>query len=402
MIDSGGQTSRGWFAAAMLVAALLWGCSRPSPVATDSKPVKSRDAIPHSRGADDVARFIAGLPGTPGGPFADLEASAAWKEHRRLVDQAWRHAQAELIGGLKEFQNHELNDALAQTGPLFYPFGGPDALTPTVFFPHSEVYVMVGLEPAGTLPSVAQIRKKDLAQYLPAVLRTVGSELGRSFFITREMDRQFRGQVTDGLMLPIILLLARTDHTIMGFRYIRLGDNGEVVERPAKYVSPAAYANKGVEIEFRTTADQSIHRLDYFSVNLADDRLRKNKPFLAYVGRLRGAATLLKATSYMTHRRDFSIIRDLMLTNSAVILQDDSGIPYHCFGADLWKLQLYGDYTQPYGSFRFLVQPDLRKAYQTSAARPLPMHIGYGYRRITSNLLLARRVSAPVSAPAVH
>lgn len=390
----GGRTLRVSWGAATLFVALLGGCSRPSRVAADSTPAKTVDPIAASREADDVARFIAGMPGTPDGTFADLENFAAWKEHRRLMDQAWRHAEAELIGGLHEFQNQELNDALASTKSLFYPFGGPDALTPTAFFPHSESYAMVGLEPAGTLPSNAQIRKKDLAQYLLSVRRTIGSELGRSFFITREMDRQFRGQVTDGLLTPIILLLVRSGHTVLGFRYVRLEDNGEVMERPASYVSTAAFANKGVEIEFRSHADQTIHRLAYFSVNLADDRLRENKAFLAYAGRLKGTATLLKATSYMTHRGDFSIIRDMVLANSAVILQDDSGIPYHCFGAGLWKLQLYGDYTQPYGSFRFLVQPDLRKAYRTSAARPLPMHIGYGYRRITSNLLLARRVSA--------
>ena len=38
------------------------------------------------------------------------------------------------------------------------------------------------------------------------------------------MDRQFRGQVTDGLCLPILELLVRSDHTILGFRYVRLDD----------------------------------------------------------------------------------------------------------------------------------------------------------------------------------
>lgn len=382
----------------MLFAALLCGCNHPLPVAADTKRAGTATSIVPSRDADDVARFVAGIPGTPGGPFAELETSAAWKGHRRLVDRAWTHADGELIGGLHQFQNQELSDTLAGTRTIFYPFGGPDALTPTVFFPHSNSYVMVGLEPAGTLPSSAQIGKKDLAQYLSAVRRTIGSELGRSFFVTREMDRQFRGQVTDGLMLPILLLLSRSGHTILGFRYVRIDDDARIVERPAAYVTASPFPNKGVEIEFRTNADQTVHRLAYFSVNLSDDRLRENKTFLAYTTQLKGAATLLKATSYMTHRRDFSVIRDVMLTNSAVILQDDSGIPYHCFVADRWKLQLYGDYTQPYGSFRFLVQPDLRRAYQSSTARPLPMHIGYGYRRIASNLLLAERITPP----AVH
>jgi hypothetical protein len=34
-------------------------------------------------------------------------------------------------------------------------------------------------------------------------------------------------------------------------------------------------------------------------------------------------------------------------------------------GAALRKVQLYGDYRRPYGSFRWFEQPDLRKAYES-------------------------------------
>src|SRR5690348_401453 len=98
----GGRTLRVSWGAATLLVALLGGCSRPPRVAADSTPAKTADPIVASREADDVARFIAGMPGTPDGPFADLENFTAWKEHRRLMDQAWRHAEAELIGGLHE------------------------------------------------------------------------------------------------------------------------------------------------------------------------------------------------------------------------------------------------------------------------------------------------------------
>jgi hypothetical protein len=94
----------------------------------------------------------------------------------------------------------------------------------------------------------------------------------------------------------------------------------------------------------------------------------------------------------MLHRREFSLIRNLVLQNSAAVLQDDSGIPYRWFGADSWKVQLYGDYDHPYGSFKYMEQVDLRNAYKQPGTKPLPMHVGYGYRKITSNLLLARRV----------
>jgi hypothetical protein len=105
---------------------------------------------------------------------------------------------------MQAFQRRELSTGSLVRVPVFYPFSGPDALMVTVFFPRNPTYVMVGLEPAGTLPKARQIERKNLESWLAAVRTTLASELSRSFFITRQMDRQFRGQVTDGLFLPIL------------------------------------------------------------------------------------------------------------------------------------------------------------------------------------------------------
>jgi hypothetical protein len=102
--------------------------------------------------------------------------------------------------------------------------------------------------------------------------------------------------------------------------------------------------------------------------------------------------TLLKATSYMTHHDEFSTIREMVVSHSADIFQDDSGIPYHLFAPDRWNVQLYGEYTKPYGSFGWLEQPDLRKAYLAEKVKPLSLRLGYGFGKVTSNLLLAKRV----------
>ncbi len=328
---------------------------------------------------------------SPGCPEFPAVRSRISKAVTPRLDVSWRRTAAGLISGIGEFPRRELNGVAVLNSPVFYPFSGPDALAATLYFPNSPVYVMVGLEPAGTLPTFLQVeKKKNLWKYLAEVRETMASELGRSFFITRQMDRQFRGQVTDGSFLPILHLLVRTQHTVLGFRYVRLDEEGQVVERAANYKAPGRFGNKGIEIEFRTDSDGSIHKLYYFSVNLSDERLRENKPFLAYLARLRGVATLLKATSYMTHRPEFSVIRDAMLANSAAILQDDSGIPYRWFRLDLWNVQLYGSYDRPYGSFRRLEQPDLRKAFSAPGPKPLSVRIGYGYSRIAVGALSFR------------
>jgi hypothetical protein len=332
------------------------------------------------------------MPGSPGTPFAELEKQEAWQEHRREMDRSWQRLAGEVFPAMRDFQSKELSGPPIENAAVFYPFSGPDALTITTFFPRNATYVMVAMEPTGTLPTVKQFAGNNLGRKLELTQSTVYSLLHRSFFITRDMDRQFRGQVTDGLLPAILHLLVRTGHTVTGYRYVRLDDRGQVIERPAGYRAPGSIGNKGVEVDFVTAADNSPHRLFYFSVNVSDQKMRENQPFLAFLATLKGMATFFKATSYMTHKPEFSLIREQVLQNSAAVLQDDSGIPYRFFShAAPWRIQLYGDYIRPYGSFRWLEQPDLRKAYLSTGPKPLAFRIGYGYSRVPSNLLLARR-----------
>jgi hypothetical protein len=363
----------------LFTALLALSCGHtPKTVVAMAPPDRFSEPTPRDRYADDVGRFLAGLPAKPGSQLADLENDKAWMKHRDELDLAWRRMEAEPLPAMRQFQNGELNADRTGSAPVFYPFSGPDALMVTVFFPKSPTYFMVGLEPAGTLPAPKQFAHKNLARYLANVRATVASELGRSFFITRQMDRQFRGQVTDGLFLPILQLLVRTEHTVLGYRYVRLDDAGWVVERAPGYHAPGKIGNKGVEIDFRTDSDQSLHKLFYFSVNLSNSSLRDNSPFQSFVSTIRGPITFLKATSSMIHKPEFSIVREEVLSKSIAVLQDDSGIPYRFYAAPPWRVQLYGEYVRPYGSFRWLEQPDLKKAYLSSGPRPLTFRIGYG------------------------
>jgi len=371
----------------------MLSCSSGSQTKNQQIPAdRLLEPVPQQRYADDVARFLAGLPAQSDSPFAKLEHNSAWAKHRNELDSVWARIERERLPAMRAFQQTELGDRPTATSRVFYPFSGPDALTMAVFFPQSAVYVMISLEPAGTLPALKRFETKNLGTYLAATRSTLSSELNRSFFITRQMDRQFRGQVTDGLCLPILELLVRSHYTIQGFRYVRLDARGQIVERAPDYHAPGKIGNKGVEIEFRSDADRSVHKLFYFSVNLEDARLKEDGPFLTFLSTLRGATTFLKATSYMMHKPEFSIIRDHVLSESAAVLQDDTGVPYHYYLSRSWRVRLYGKYIRPYGKFRWLEQPDLRNAYLTQEPKPLSFRIGYGFHAVPSNLLLATRL----------
>lgn len=94
----------------------------------------------------------------------------------------------------------------------------------------------------------------------------------------------------------------------------------------------------------------------------------------------------------MTHKDMFSLIRNATLASSNAVLQDDSGIPYRYFPSTDWRVHLFGGYSRPYGSFKWMQQPDLQKAY-AAEAKPLAFRIGYGFSKVPSNLLLAVRTA---------
>lgn len=363
-----------------------------------------KQTLPGTRGlrtqpseADDAARFLAGLPGRGTSPFHCLESDPAWQAHARHLDDMFRDWRERRLPAMQEFARQELSRREDRACPVFYPFSGADVLTMLAFFPGRSLYVMAALEPPGRIPEAADLSPEALEQRLLPLADTLASLLRKSFFVTREMDRQLRGQITDGVAEPLLIQLARLGCTITGHEYVQLDSQGRLVRR-ARDVRRARFGhNRGLRIDIVDPRVRGSATLVYLSLNLDDAHLRSNEPFVRYVSSLGAPCTMLKATSYMLHDRNFSRIRSLILARSALILQDDSGIPWRHLNTGEWDVQLYGDYERPYGkSFAFRAQPDLRAAYEDRRRRVKPLHfrIGYGAGRVESNLQLARRKRA--------
>ena len=315
--------------------------------------------------ADDAARFLAGLPGRGTSPFKMLEAGPAWHEHSRRLDAMFADFLDRRAPRIREFAREELGRREDLACPVFYPFAGADALTMLSFFPGRRVYVMAALEPPGRMPRAADFDSGALSSRLPPLASTLESLLRRSFFVTREMDRQLRGQVTDGVAGPLLIQLARLGYTITGFHYITLDARGRPVPRHEDVRRAEFGHNRGLRLEVMRPESSRPATLYYFSVNLDDSHLGRNPAFRRFVESLDRPCTMLKATSYMLHDRNFQNIRALILACSEMILQDDTGIPWRYLDTRDWKVQLYGDYNKPYGrSFEFRLQPGLRAAFE--------------------------------------
>ena len=95
------------------------------------------------------------------------------------------------------------------------------------------------------------------------------------------------------------------------------------------------------------------------------------------------------------HGDGFAGVRNFLLQNSRVIIQDDSGIPLRAFPKG-WKVNCYGRYVPHNDEFQKYYQPDLAAIYRAKTARPpLGFAFGYHWQKEDGLLMLATREALP-------
>ena len=377
----------------ILLASFLLSCGGEKTAAAPQKPAEEGLAIPADRFVDDAARYLAGLSAKPGSKLADLHELPSYKHHVEDFDFKFSVFEQGRRAAMQKFQQTELSATQVTGSTLLYAFGGPDVLTAHTFFPKNKTYILMGLEPAGGLPSEEYLRSKLKSDYLPKIRGSMNSLLDKSFFITLLMDQMYRGQITDGLMPIMLVQLVRTKHTVLGYLPVTLNENGKWMAR-----NPELKGTDGMIIEAQKESGDKL-RIIYISANLQDDKLAANKPLLTFLASLKPTVAYFKAASYLPHHKDFKLIRDTILSLSSAVLEDDSGIPYKYFDKEEWSFTLFGKYDRPYGSFRNMVQPTLKADFEGPNVKPLDFPIGYGFKRQPSDLILAiKKPAAPVAA----
>ena len=306
---------------------------------------------------NDTARFLAGLRVDGDPVLAPLMADPAWKQHQGYFDSAWSRLEIRQLSKIQAWTGPNLH---AHAGNVFYMFSGPDFLYANALFPQAKNYVLCGIEPVGNVPDVTKLA---LGPALYQVELSLNSVLNYSFFQTKQMRQDFSATQLNGTVPVLMVFLARS---------------GKRIEN----ISPVPH---GVRIDFEGGS------LYYFSVDLSNGSVERSG-FLTFCRRLGHGDSLLKSASYLPHEDQFSTIRNFLLDQSDMIVQDDTGIPYHFFDPRLWQVRLYGNYQPPIDIFKQYFQPDLADAYSHSHPQELPFGIGYrGWDPRKSALLVAYR-----------
>ena len=369
-----------------------------APVVVDTvaaaPPTPPPPPAPDTAAVQDVAAYLAGQPVSQSSDLRALTARPTWQAFAADEAKSWAKYHETRTTKIQRWAATQLDSARAQSPTIFYPFSGPDLLNVVTMFPTSESYVLVGLEPVGTVPARATLENPAL---FPALKASLWSVLNFSFFRTNDMAVDLKSVELDGALPLLLLFAARTDHQVTAVRYVQLDAQGQLAAADtARIRHPGPKMLPGVELTMRSPQGQA-QRVLYFAADLSDWKLGATKgAILQYVKTLGPLTTYVKSATYLMHKSYFSKVRDLILTRSNYVLQDDSGIAMKYFKPADWQLTYYGVYKRPINLFAKHYQPELTAAYADSARRPrpLPFGTGYNWRQNDSNLLLAHRTAA--------
>jgi len=376
--------------AGVLAVVVLAGCARPrgdefisvaevpaaGPAPRAGEVHSTEDQAFEGSGLDDVARYLAGLPGPRGSALTPFRERPEWAAHTRNLSALWRRFDTLRRWPIQSWGSREMG-GMRSAGTLFYPFSGPDFLFADTFFPSARNYVLCGLESADPLPPLGGLSDEQRAAGLASLNTALTSSLSFSFFITKDMKADLQRSEFKGVLPVMLVFLARGGHAIHSVEAVSLDPGGQVAARGA--------GTPGFRIRFGQG-----RTLYYFATDLSNGGFHDQSRFARFVRSLGPCVAFTKSASYLMHEDYFSNIRSFVLGWCSAVLQDDSGIPYRSFTPDRWDVRLYGRYSGVLGIFDKYYQPDLAEA-DARGGDPLGFGIGYKHNEGQSVMILARK-----------
>lgn len=366
-------------AAALLLAGLL--------------PLLADGAWAQELSLTTTARLLAGVdPHDPMPAAAAITDSAEWRQHRKAALAGDRQLRIRLQA-IDRWQAQHL-DTAKSPATLLYPFSGPDFINAYALFPDAREYVFFSLEPVGSVPQLGPMAPEQRAALFGDLRAALNDLVALNFFITPNMKEELHTEALEG-SLPILLAM-------MGVLDLQV-DAVEIYDPWPERTRALAAAHAArpklpagaVRIAFTNPRNGRHQTLVYLSLDVSDYELRHYPEFLPWFRGYAQPAVLLKSASYLLHGSHFGKLRQAILDDAAVVVQDDTGLPYRSLVKAGFTVSLFGQYERPVKLFEERYQEDLAQAFEKSGDKePLPFPFGYNWRKEgKSGLILARRAS---------
>lgn len=335
---------------------------------------------------NDYASLVSGLPADK--YFGHFYVDSSYMRLERRSGREWKYMLENKINQMRAWADTVIAPTSEATA-LFYPFAGADFLHVDPLFHNVHRYVMVGLEPLGTVIADTG-NQRVLKSHADKIYRSLYFSNRLGFFRTLSMRAELNQKELNGALPLLLFYIRRFGYSISSLEYFSLDSSGNILKSdPTNAI--------GLKIKFHDFKGQ-IRELDYFQFDLSDGGLQRDNRLITYVNKMEPYGVYLKAASYLMHNSSFSTIRNTILDKARYVLQDDSGIPLGSFDGTNWERQLWGKYTRTISLFRGRYQSDLAAAYRNGPSLPLNFFIGYNITHKECNMMWFRKSSELASS----
>jgi hypothetical protein len=338
---------------------------------------------------EEFAQFIAGKAFPTS--LDSTTTKVFWDNYKQKLDNDWTEIDTSRLQIMLNWQKEEIAPKMNKNNNVFYPFSGPDFLHVYSLFPTANNYLMLAQEHLGKIPDIATMKPQELKNYMDKFYYSIRDIFQRSYFITMRMTADLYNDKIQGVLPLVLFFLAQTNHTIIDVQYEKLQTNNTFI--PLTTTPTGRFASgECFLIQFTDNhGDTIVKTLRYFRCDLSDAGLQSAQNFKNFINNYtENCITYTKSASYLMHNETFSTIRKIVLNNSYIVFQDDTGVPYKHFDAKIWTKYLYGTYMRPIADFgAYLTQNDLKKAYEDKEdVYPLPFSLGYHWRDGQQNQMM--------------
>ena len=318
-------------------------------------------APPNGAEANRLARLLAGLAtDVAGEEYAAFAATA---------QAGWRAYEQKFYQPLNSWAVKEVR---APSGGLaFYPFSGPDLPSMLAIFPGAARIVMMSDQHALRYLDPLVLKEPHRSR----ILKQMGEEWTnfgeRGFFVTQELNRRGGGfQLTPTMML--MAFAARLGYEVRAIQPVCL----EAADLSIRPIEARDARWNSVRLTLRKDGRDTV--VEYLQQDLANRGLLSRAGLRGMVESFSKGPVLFKAASHLPQQPAFSTLRNAVLAQSPLIVQDETGLDYSAM-APVFNIRLYGAYVRSHRLFREFTNPSLVAAYQerSKEVRPLTFEMGY-------------------------
>ncbi len=304
--------------------------------------------------------------------------------NKQQADTAWQFYQKNMGEPMKHWAHDEVH--AAGQGTIFYPFSGPDFVTVSQLYPNAERYVMVAMQMAGEPASMANMSATRVQNFQSKFLREWMKFSRLGFFRTDDLNEDLRDKYAQiGVTTILITFALYSGYDVTDVYPIALDPNtNQFVKSDGPWKSVRLTLNK---------AGKPV-TLDYVSLNLSDSFLEQDEPMRNWLKRETHHPVLIKAASHLLQESYFSILRDQLVANATMVVQDETGLNYS-YLSQIGKVDLYGGFLYPHELFNRKKQESLALAYKESkTVKPLPFAFSYNKTTERRSVQVVRRMGS--------